>query len=124
MASTVKLRQKTEITTESKYRVTDEITEATGITSAVFVFKVSDSTFSHYATVADLVNYPDSKSAAQTAGVGFYRQTTAIRDWDSIELANSQKQTSQDRINILLLEWDRYIDGFVADETITITTQE
>jgi hypothetical protein len=121
MASTVTLRQRTEITTENKYRVIDEVTAATGIGQAVFVFKVSDDSFSHYATVADMVNYPDNKADAKTAGIRFYRQATATRDWDSIELANSQKQTSQDRINILILEWDNYNEGFVADETVVIS---
>lgn len=124
MASSITLRQKTEITTENTFRVTDEVTAATGIGSAVFVFKVSDSSFSHYATVADMVNYPDSKDAAKTEGVGFYRQTIAVRDWSSIETANLQKQTSQDRVNILLLEWDRYLADFVADETVVISTEE
>lgn len=122
--SSLTLRQQTEITTDALFRVTDSITASEDIDDAVFVFKTTDDAFSHYATVTDLVLYPDTKAEALDQGVGFYRQNEAIRDWDDIDSAREQKALTVTRLRSLLIKWDDYSEGFEDDVTVVISTDE
>ncbi len=105
------------------YRVKNEVTVASGISPAVFVFRTSDETFSHYAAVADLIQLPTDADSAIADGLGFYRQAEVTRDWDTVDEMNCDLADSKARIQLLVKEWAATNSGAAIDQTINISSE-
>lgn len=103
------------------FRVSDVITAATDIPMAVFVFKVTDDTFSHVATVYDLSTYPDTREQAVEAEQDFYRQTAVTKDWESLGTAIDFAESIKPRLKLLVKDFEKASDLFVG---VTVETVE
>lgn len=120
---TLTLRQRTSpITdgTDTRYRVLSEVTAASGMSAATFVFRVTESRFSHYASPADLETYPASRELAVVAGVGFFRQAVLDRSWGSVAEMQEDVSTTRRRLHVLVREVERAQEGLTTDQTIVL----
>src|SRR4051794_5779784 len=106
MSVSVGIRQQTFILDGPLYRVKTTVVSGTGISMALFVFKVADDTFDHYATAADLGRWPDNKPDAMTSMVGFYRQPILQRDWETVDDMNQDLQMTIERLQKVTDEWN------------------
>lgn len=102
----------------------NEVIASEGITLALFVFAVIDETFNHVATVRDIETYPESKAQAVNDGVDYYRQTSVTREYNNIVDATAFATHVRARLNFLVQDYPRTVDGFVGSETYIFTTSE
>lgn len=106
------------------FTAVDTVTESSGINKFIFVHKVTDDTFSHYASLTDMLSYPTTKEEAKLANLGFYRKDVASRKWPSISDLLTQQTYTQTRARSLLIAWDAYVADFLSEKTVVISTGE
>jgi hypothetical protein len=123
MSVSFSLRQITSVVDGPLYRVNNEVSTAVGASPAVFVFKTLTQTFSHYATVADLENYPDTYAQAASDDTAFYRQTSVTRDWETVELREADIALTKTRLQFLANELNT-LQASLASDTTTVITSE
>lgn len=104
------------------YKSENEIIASEGIPLALFVFAVSDDSFSHVATTRDIEAYPASKAEAITAGVDYYRQATASREYDTITSAQAFALQVRTRLQYLSNDYPAAKDAFVGTNTYVYVT--
>lgn len=121
MSVTIQLRQVTSVVDGPLYRVKNTVEKASGISSALFVFKTITQKFDHYATVADLENYPDNYDDAQSEGSTFYRLPEVIRDWDTIDDMLEDMRVTKQRLQAVVNDVTRLNGELPSDTTTTIT---
>jgi len=114
------LHQVTAIVDGPAYQVTNEVTAATGASVATYVFKTVDQAFSHYATPADMTQWPDSYALAQLAGAAFYRLPSVIRTWDTVVLMNEDLAMSLRRLQFLADEMNAQQGALIVDRTTLV----
>ena len=120
MAVSLQLHQTTSVSDGPVYTVNQSVTVATDISPAVFVFRVADSAFDHYATAADMSQYPDNRDDAVAAGQGFYRQASVSRNWDTVDDMNADLVASLARVQRLCNEWAQLSGSAIIDRTTVI----
>lgn len=120
MSISFDLRQITSVQTGPLYRVNNEITAAVDATTAVFVYKTETQVFSHYATVADLETYPDSRAQALTDGALYYRLASVTRDWSTVTEMEADVAETKSRLRYLASELNAVQAGVASDTTTTI----
>lgn len=108
MAITLTIHQETSIEGPEIYRVDNQVTAATDMSEHVFVFTVED-VFSHVAYPYDMITWPETKAAAITAGLGFYRSTAVVKDYETVPEASDFAVHS-------LLRADNLVKGLIALE--------
>lgn len=118
---TYKLHQATSIEAGPLYQVKNEVLEAVGSSAAVFVYKTDTKAFSHYATVADLEEWPDSYESAVQGSKDFYRQPSVTRGWKTIEEMNKDLAVTLARVRGLAQELGAVQGSVTIDRTITIS---
>ena len=123
MAVTLQLHQVTTPLDGPVYRVNNTIVRAEGISGCVFVFKVVNDAFDHYASPVDIERYPTNKDDAIAAGLVFYRRASVERDWDSVHAMNSDLFITVERIQGLLNEWSKIVDGLTVDRTLNLSAE-
>ncbi len=102
------------------YRVKNEITAATNADPAVFVFKTANQTFSHYASAAEMEQWPDNYEDAVADALTFYRLTEVTRDWDTVAEQNADVEITAARIQALATDLENIADDLTFDETTVI----
>ena len=98
---------------EDGYHMTWSVASHYEIDPEVFVHKFGTNEFMHVASVHDMTRYgtsPDSE-------VGFYRQETASLTLDDFDKASSLVQIVEDRLDILVEDFDTVMGGFVGSST-------
>jgi hypothetical protein len=122
MSVSVDIRQQTATLDGPLYQVKSSVVAATGISSALFVFKAATDAFDHFATLADLSRYPDTKAAALTQGLGFYRLAAVQRNWPTVDLMNQDLMITIERMQAVVDEWNAGNTTVALDRTITLTS--
>lgn len=104
------------------YKSENTIVASEGIPLALFVFAVSDDSFSHVATTRDLEVYPASRAEAIAEGASFYRLATVAREYDTITDAQAFALSVRSRLQYLSQDYPATQDAFVGTETYTYVT--
>jgi hypothetical protein len=106
-----------------EYTSDNEVTASIGIPLQLFVFKVSDDSFSHVAMVFDLEEFPADKAQAESDGKAFYRKATAVRSFALISEALSFATHVDSRLQFLANDFPVAKDQFLGDSTTTFVTK-
>lgn len=102
------------------YRVTSQVTSATGSSLAIFVYKAADIAFDHVAGAADMERWPDNREAAVAGGLGFYRLDNVARAWPLLSEMRVDQVEIQRRTRSLARELADQRASAETDETIVI----
>lgn len=108
-----------DVPSEGVYVVQVEVLTADFIDLEIFTFDVEYSAFIGVSTVYSLRNYPRTRTAAVDAGLLFFRAPGVTRTFDTVTAAENFVAVTKARIETVRREWQAYLDGFVAAETIT-----
>jgi hypothetical protein len=117
---TFTLHQVTAIVDGNAYRVTNEVTAAVDASTATYVYQTANQKFSHYASAADMAQWPDTLALAQLSGAGFYRLPCVVRTWETVSQMNLDLSTSIRRLQSLADELNAGIAQLTLDRTIVI----
>ncbi len=122
MSVSVDIRQQTWVLDGPLYRVKTSVVAAQGVSTALFVFKTVSDAFDHYATVADLIRWPDNKADALSQTLGFYRQAIVQRDWSNVDQMNRDLMVTVERLQAVVDDWDSSNTTTALDRTLTLTS--
>jgi hypothetical protein len=114
------LRQVTAIVDGPAYKVTNQVVSATDSDVYAFVFNAASQKFSHYATAADMQQWPTSLALAQVTNAEFYRLDTVVRTWPSVEEMNDDLADTVRRIQRLADELNQVNGSLTIDRTTVI----
>lgn len=119
MATTVEIKARIAriLPRQDVYEVDVDIIDAVNIEPALLVFKQSDDTFSHVATVYDLETWP----VQPTPNRSFYRGRGAKVFYNSLNEAISFEAITKGRLSILANQWRDIVDSFSGAEIVHIT---
>lgn len=106
------------------YQVTETCTAANSFDTSIYIYRVTDDTYSHLATVADLLNYPVGKPAAVAAKAPYYRSNTVTRSFGTVSAALKFTEDLTRKAQILCNEYAPAVDTFVGDGSpvVIVTT--
>ena len=104
------------------YQVVDTATAATGIDTAVFVYATSTSAFSHVAAADDMSLWPNTRAAAVTASLAYYRATTVTQAFPAIADAVNFATYNNQRLQTLVNDYNTVTHNFAGSTTGTITS--
>ena len=99
------------------YKSENEISASEGIPLALFVFAVSDDSYSHVASTHDLETYPTSRAEAVNESVDYYRLSQVTREFDSIADAQAFALHVRSRLQFLSNDYPAVKDAFEGSET-------
>lgn len=102
------------------YTVTFTVIDAQQIERGIFVVDSASLEFTGVATVYDMITWP----ADLDENLMSYRSAVVSRSFPSLEQANSFDMYTRGRILRLQREWQEYLDGFPAEETIQVPTPD
>jgi hypothetical protein len=114
------LHQLTSIVAGPAYQVVNTVTAATDASLAAYVFQTSNQQFNHYATAADMDQWPDTYEKAQVTNAAFYRLPTITRTWDTVEDMNEDLDVSLRRLQSLADELNAQRGALIVDRTTTV----
>lgn len=98
------------------YQVVWTATSSTDMPTEVFLHKWSSMEFEHVIRVSDLT-YPTTR----TKGQGYYRQDSATVVFDTIEEAEKAKVVVDERLQLLVTEYNNGLTDFLGTTTSTYT---
>lgn len=102
------------------YRVTSQVTAASGASPSIFVYKVVEIAYDHVAGAADMARWPDNREAAIAAGAGFFRLDTVARAWPLLSEMRADQAEIQRRTRSLARELADQRASAETDETTLI----
>ena len=100
------------------YRVVNQVTESTGASPAVFVYKTATQVFEHHATAADMDRWPDNHEEAVVNNHAFYRVSSVSRTWETLAEMYEDLDYTLQRVRSLANELTAQ-RGEIAVERIT-----
>lgn len=118
MTVTIQVRITHAIPAENTYRVGVEIINAINIDMSVLVFDVEHQRFSHVATPYDMLSFPATRDAAINATLAFYRDTSAVRDYDNLNEATGFDTVTRNRLKQLAVGWNTTQVAFSPSDTV------
>ena len=121
MASTITHTQTRSLETGG-YQVVDTVTASTNIPLEPFVFTVSTELFNRVATVYDMDTYPNTRAAAVTAGLDYYRLAEVTALWPDLDEAREFADGLAERLKSLVVEYAAAIVLFEGTTTTTVTS--
>lgn len=121
MATSLSHSQTRSLTPDSRYRVDSTVVAAVGMPLEVFVYRTEDGSYNRVASVADVMQLPATRAAAQAQRVGFYRQATVSITWDTQAEAEAFSRTVREKLARLAKEYDVALARFVGT-TLEILT--
>lgn len=104
-----------------KYQVHFVIDASTEIPLALFVFKTEDDGYLYPATLYDLEAWPDTKSAAVTAGLDNYRASSVTKLYETLLDALDFINVTRQRLQSVVDEFNTAEGDFSGTETFTLT---
>lgn len=104
------------------YRVHDIVTASVDIAPEIHVFDTTLEEYSHVATVADMVNYPNTLLQAQTDGKPFYRLAEVTKDFSNLYDAEKMSENMAANIQFLVNTYNTATNEFIGTTTETITS--
>ena len=121
MAASITLQQTQSVVTPpagepvEPYQIESLVTVATEMEEEVFVYKQTDSTYSHVATIDDMEKWP----TASDVSYAYYRQSSATQTFATPEQADTAMSVHASRVNELVYQ---YVSGANPYVTTTVTT--
>ena len=88
-----------------RYRLSLDVTAASGIDRELFVFFVTDGAYSHVATISDLTLYPNNRADAVANDILFYRDSRTELVLSSQIVASNASSSAQARLARVNLDW-------------------
>lgn len=122
MAVSITHTQTRSVPSPGVYRTADSVTDTVGIETQVFVFNVSDDSYSRVASVYDMLTYPNTKAAAVAADQPYYRDASVSKDITAIDVAKEFASNLKGSLKVLAVEYDAAVNQFVGAETATVTS--
>lgn len=86
------------------YRVVNQVSESSGASPAVFVYKTVTKAFDHYASAADMERWPDNYEEAQLKNLAFYRVNSVSRTWKTLQEMQEDLDMTLARVRSLAKE--------------------
>lgn len=120
MTVRIDLKQTSTVEEGPVYRVVNEVTYAEGIPREIFVMDVTTDLFSHVATVWDLQVYPNTKDLALLDGVGYYRVSSCVKDFEDLQTGTTFKTYTKSRVEWLVSTYDDANNVFEGVDSYTI----
>lgn len=114
------LRQVTTIVDGPAYQVANQVDGAVGADTFVFVYAAASQKFSHYATAADMAQWPTSYTFALVQGTKFYRLAAVTRIWASVSEMNADLDDTLRRVQALADELNAQRGPLTIDRTTVI----
>jgi len=96
------------------FRVSTAVTYCYGIDPNIFVFDVETDSFSHVATVWDMLNVKTDKIVAQVNNEPFYRKISAVVDYADQVIAKEAADYTAARVNLLAKTYDQMNTEFAG----------
>lgn len=103
------------------YQVTNTVTNAVDADVYVFVFNATTGAFSHYASVADVVEWPITKELAQVMGLPYFRASKLVRTWTEFDDAQDDVIDTANRVQSLADELTAFQGLVNTTNVVTIT---
>lgn len=100
-------------TDEGRYIVGYFVNRAYAVPVQIFVLRAEDRSYSHVATVDDILTLPIDRSEALRASVGFYRDPGVSVEVESLDALRALTTHVRERVNELARAWD---DGATQPE--------
>lgn len=104
------------------YQSENKVSASEGIPLALFVFTVSNDSYSHVASTHDLETYPTSRAEAVNDGVDYYRLPQVTREFDNITDAQAFALHVRSRLQFLSNDYPAVKDAFEGSETYVYVT--
>jgi hypothetical protein len=101
------------------YEVDVDIIDAVNIEPALLVFRQSDDTFSHVATVYDLETWPTQPTPSRS----YYRGRGAKVFYNNLTEAISFESVTRGRLNAVAKHWQDALEDFMGTEIVHITVE-
>lgn len=120
MAVKFTLHQVTQVLDGPLFRVTHDVDAATEADTGVFVFSTATQKFDHFASPADVANYPVGYDAANALGAPFYRAAAMTRDWTTAPEMQADLAAAQARIAALARDLTALNGQLTIDQTVEI----
>lgn len=102
------------------YRVANEVTASVGASLNVFVYSAATQKFDHYASAADMEQWPATYEEAVINNLAFYRASSVTRDWETIEGMYEDLDYTLQRIQSLANELTKQRGVITIDRTTQI----
>ena len=102
------------------YGVQNQVTEATGASAAVFVYKTTTQAFEHYATAGDMDKWPDNFEEANSSNLAFYRLDSVMRTWASLTEMYEDLDMTTRRVRFLANELSQQQGEIIIDRSTVI----
>jgi hypothetical protein len=99
-----------------KFRVSTITVYTYGIDPNIFVFDVETDTYSHVATVWDMLNVKADKIIAQVNLEPFYRKDSAIVDYEDQVTAIGAAEYTEGRVELLAHLYEMMNSDFVGED--------
>jgi hypothetical protein len=99
------------------YQIVSLVTGAVDLEIEVFVYRQTDSTYSHVATIDDMETYPSTPDVSY----GFYRQESVTQTFATPAEADTAMGMHSSRINELVYQYNTGASVYAAT-TVTNTT--
>jgi len=99
------------------FQTTTTVTEALGIQTQVFVFRTVDQTYSHVATVSDMVWWPNTYEEALEDGNNYYRLASCVVSFDNVSTADEFASYTLVRLDRLTTAYSTYKLEFEGSDT-------
>lgn len=103
---------------DNQYRVTNEITTSSGISTKVFVKRESNYEYDRVATLDDMLNLPELPDPNE----GYYRDDNFYREFSDVSDANYFSQGVKERLGLLVNEYDKAVTTFIGTDLTTISS--
>jgi hypothetical protein len=115
------LQQATSIVNTNQYQVINSVIAAVGSDPNIYVYNASTQRFSHYASAADMTQWPTSPDVANMLKVAFYRLSSVTRTWDTVGDMNEDVALSLFRAQSLANELTEQQGSLVGTTVTTVT---
>lgn len=115
------LQQTTAIVDTNRYQVINVVVLAVGADPNIYVFKTTTQRFSHYASAADVAQWPLTYEIALLLGAPFYRLPCVTRTWDTVKRMKADLAASLFRAQSLANELTEQQSQLIGSVTTTVT---
>jgi hypothetical protein len=112
----IDIHQERTVVEGPKFRVSTYTIYTFGIDPNIFVFDVETDTYSHVATVWDMINVRADKIIAQVNREPFYRKDSAIVDYDNQVTAIDAAAYTTERVGSLAYLYEMMNSEFVGED--------
>jgi hypothetical protein len=112
----IDIHQERSVVVGPLYRISTQTVYSYGISPDIFVHDVETDSFSHVATVWDIINVRDNKTLAENNLEPYYRKASAVVDYSDQTTATDAAEYTVGRVESLALLYDQMNTDFVGSD--------